>query len=486
MKKIFTLFLFITSFLLLQANHAYAQINTQDSLALVDLYNSTGGPNWIDHTNWLTTAPVSSWYGITLNGSRISSLSLSSNNLNGSIPSSLGNLLELNNFYLQHNKLSGTLPQSLGKLFNLINLRVEDNQLSGLIPLSLGALIRLKSLYLDYNQFSGRIPFSLSILHNLQYLDLSYNQLTGNILFLNFLTNLKFLSLGNNHLYGNIPNSISRLNNLTLLSLNNNNLTGGIPSEIGKLSKLDYLDLSYNQLTGSIPSELGNLSNIESYFLLNNNQLSGEIPSSLTKLAKTVYIHLENNKFTFAGLLNLLNAFPYAVYAPQAVINLTNNNGVLSVSAGSNKNTYHWFNIDASHKLVATIQNDSIYNPGVSGHYYVRVSNSEAPKLTLYSDTVYYNASDNSIALKINNKISSISVYPNPATSFTTLSFNTDGKYSITITDVSGKILQTKTGVTFKGINTIQLDVSKYASGMYLIIITDEKNRKQTLRLNKE
>ena len=43
-----------------------AQVNTQGSLALVDLYDSTGGVSWTKHTNWLTTAPVSTWYGTTL------------------------------------------------------------------------------------------------------------------------------------------------------------------------------------------------------------------------------------------------------------------------------------------------------------------------------------------------------------------------------------------------------------------------------------
>jgi len=47
-------------------------------------------------------------------------------------------------------------------------------------------------------------------------------------------------------------------------------------------------------------------------------------------------------------------------------------------------------------------------------------------------------------------------------------------------------VLQTKAGVAIKGTNIIQLDVSKYASGLYLVTITDGKNRKQTLRLNKE
>jgi len=44
---------------------SFAQsFNTQDSLALVDLYNATNGPGWVNHTNWLTSKPVYTWYGV--------------------------------------------------------------------------------------------------------------------------------------------------------------------------------------------------------------------------------------------------------------------------------------------------------------------------------------------------------------------------------------------------------------------------------------
>lgn len=64
MKQIFTILLIILTICFFKPNSANAQINVNDSLALVDLYNSTNGPNWNDHTNWLTSAPVSTWYGI--------------------------------------------------------------------------------------------------------------------------------------------------------------------------------------------------------------------------------------------------------------------------------------------------------------------------------------------------------------------------------------------------------------------------------------
>ena len=75
---------------------AKAQVNVQDSLALVDLYNSTDGPHWFDHTNWLTTAPVKSWFRITVVGRRVTQIFLYQNNLTGKMLSSLGNLAKQN------------------------------------------------------------------------------------------------------------------------------------------------------------------------------------------------------------------------------------------------------------------------------------------------------------------------------------------------------------------------------------------------------
>jgi len=125
-----------------------------------------------------------------------------------------------------------------------------------------------------------------------------------------------------------------------------------------------------------------------------------------------------------------------------------------------------------------------------SGAHNVEVSNSIATKLTLYSDTITFS----SIIASQQNHIHSIqttdkaysSVYPNPATSNATVSFNAKGKYTITVTDFSGKILLSKTGVSSATKNMYQLDVSRFASGMYNVIITDENNNRQVLKLNKQ
>ena len=58
----------------------------QDSLALVALYNSTGGDEWTRKMNWMTDAPLSSWYGIKLDDNgRVSKIDFDTDNLMGAI-----------------------------------------------------------------------------------------------------------------------------------------------------------------------------------------------------------------------------------------------------------------------------------------------------------------------------------------------------------------------------------------------------------------
>ena len=64
MKTLFT-FCLLFAFCINAAITTKAQVDVNDSLALVDLYNSTNGPSWTHHDNWLT-GPVGSWYGIYL------------------------------------------------------------------------------------------------------------------------------------------------------------------------------------------------------------------------------------------------------------------------------------------------------------------------------------------------------------------------------------------------------------------------------------
>ena len=149
--------------------------------ALVALYESTNGAGWDDNDNWLITNTVDNWYGITVSSGHVHGISLTENNLNGSIPPALGNLSNLLYLSLRMNQLNGSIPPALGNLSNLAYLYLDRNQLSGSIPAELGNLSNLWQLYLNDNQLSGSIPPELGNLSSISYLYLSRNQLSGSI-----------------------------------------------------------------------------------------------------------------------------------------------------------------------------------------------------------------------------------------------------------------------------------------------------------------
>jgi Leucine-rich repeat (LRR) protein len=279
---------FASCVLLIQAD-AHAAISSQERNALIDLYNSSNGANWTNKTGWLGAAGTEcGWYGVNCDATQtsVTVLSLDTNRLSGSIPSSLGSLGNLQYLYLGFNQLSGSIPSSLGSLSNLQRLYLFDNQLSGSIPSSLGSLSNLQYLQLYSNQLDGSIPSSLGDLVNLRGLDLHSNQLSGRI-----------------------PSSLSNLSRLQYLYLWYNQLSGSIPPELGNLGSLQELDLTGNQLSGSIPSSLGNLSNLQ-FLNLGHNQLSGSIPPSLSNLSNLKSLFLEYNALYASdpALLSFLNS----------------------------------------------------------------------------------------------------------------------------------------------------------------------------------
>ena len=138
------------------------QAVSPDRASLVALYNATGGANWTNNTNWLTTAPIGQWHGVTTDGNgRVTNLDLNDNQLSGTIPTQLGNLANLEELLLTRNQLTGTIPAELGSLANLEWLRLNNNQLTGEIPAELGRLTNLTVLHLSGNQLTGCVPASL-------------------------------------------------------------------------------------------------------------------------------------------------------------------------------------------------------------------------------------------------------------------------------------------------------------------------------------
>ncbi len=253
-----------------------------DREALLALYLATGGPNWKHRGNWLSSSEIGDWYGVTADADgRVIALELSSNLLEGELPSELGDLGSLKELTIRKNLLRGEIPPELGGLSNLEVLDLYSNELSGEIPAELGSLTNLSKLVLGYNLLSGEIPAELGNLTRLEELHIGVNELTGRIPpQLGDLANLRSMDLGANLLEGELPSELGKLGNLVTLDIVSNQLSGRIPPELGNLTRVEELKLDGNRLTGGIPPELGNLVWLLELGL-SWNELSGCIPDSL-------------------------------------------------------------------------------------------------------------------------------------------------------------------------------------------------------------
>ncbi len=320
-----------------------------DSLALVDLYNNTNGPEWTISTNWLEEGqPIDTWYGITVTGDRVTRINLIQNSLTGSISDSIGLLTNLRTLSLSFNQLTGPIPSEIGNLGSLLQLNLSNNQLTGEIP------------------------------------DEIFN-----------LTNLNDLLLGQNQFTGSISPSISNLLDLWVLDLSDNLLSGPIPDEFGTLTSLESIDLSNNQFTGSFPENVSTFQALGELRISNNQFTSFPDLSSIPQLAE---LQIEGNNLTFRDIEpNIGVPVTTFTYSPQADITAEKDTilylaseMILSVSTGGDYSQYQWYK-DGSPVGAVSADSTLSFNPvnlDDAGLYACVVTNTLATELTLSSDAV--------------------------------------------------------------------------------------------------
>ncbi|XP_018721656.2 putative receptor-like protein kinase At3g47110 [Eucalyptus grandis] len=248
------------------------------------------------------------------NSTNLEILSIESNAFGGPIPDCIGNLsITLLQFGLSYNNISGTLPSGIGNLINLEYLHMWGNNISGDIPSEIGNLNKLKDLDLNQNNFSGQIPESIGNLRKLIKLNLKSNNLQGSIpLSLGNCQNLLLLDLATNDLSGYIHSEIMSLSSLSIyLDLSQNSLIGSLPAEVGNLKNLGELYLYENKLSQQIPSSIGSCVSMQRLFL-QDNFLEGPLPLTMSSMRGLQVMNVSNNRLSgqipkFLGSLNLTN-----------------------------------------------------------------------------------------------------------------------------------------------------------------------------------
>jgi len=184
-----------------------------DLPALLEIYESTGGENWLNNEGWEAAAqgyrcdPCSekfgAFYGVTCENGRVVCIDFDGvescdfngfggNNLRGAWPK-VG-LARLETLILDDNYLTGDIPD-ISNMPMLRELRVSHNQLTSEIPI-FDRNPHLTTVRLSYNNLVGIIP-DQKIADSISFLTLSNNNLSG--CFSDWMCDLQLCDLKNNN-----------------------------------------------------------------------------------------------------------------------------------------------------------------------------------------------------------------------------------------------------------------------------------------------
>ncbi|GJP86897.1 hypothetical protein CLOP_g16868 [Closterium sp. NIES-67] len=277
-----------------------------------------------DLSTWVASNPCATWRLVNCwtNGF-IRRMEMSYQELFATLPSAIGALTQLEEFFAVHNWIYGDIPESFSNLVNLKNLQLYQNFLNGTIPASMGRMTSLYQLHLNLNYLTGSIPDTFSNLKNMQkfyvpsnllsgpfptvvctmtslrQLRLSYNRFTGPVAgCLSMLKNLNYMYIDTNKFSGVLPSSIGTIMPLTNLFINQNSFIGPLPIALTRLTNLNILFMSSNPyLDGPLPANVGSMKSLTD-LVAEFVPFNGTIPASISKLTKLSRILLDNNQFT--------------------------------------------------------------------------------------------------------------------------------------------------------------------------------------------
>uniref|UniRef100_A0A7S1UXP7 L domain-like protein n=1 Tax=Grammatophora oceanica TaxID=210454 RepID=A0A7S1UXP7_9STRA len=325
---------------------------------------------WKDMTYWMTEKGICLWNGVSCpphlhegqeemhynENSNVVRLNLTANNVQGTLPSELVALENLESLDLSKNGLTGTIPSSIADLKLLKELYLQDNELDGTLATEFGRLGQLRDLFLGTNGLRGSIPTQLGDLTELRALGLDENFLDGTIPEQVYkLRNLMILYLDSNDLTGTISPSLVNLKEMIDLRLRKNFLKGTIPSEMGDLTKLELFYLDDNALTGTIPDTWQTLTHVQEIQLY-KNKLKGPLPASFASLKDLKVLYLDNNQLS--GTIPVT----YGALGDLTTFYLFNNklNGTLPAEVGQMEDLkdFQLYNNDFSGPLPASLGNN--------------------------------------------------------------------------------------------------------------------------------
>jgi len=148
-------------------------------------------------------------------------------------------------------------------------------------------------------------------------------------------------------------------------------------------------------------------------------------------------------------------------------------NGRITVVASGGAGVYNY-----SKNSGVAWQSSNIFNLLTAGTYYIKVKDPLGCASAIDTVAVASNTGSCSTRLAENSNTSGsgdFTVYPNPASSEVTIGFSSDKetRYSVTVADMTGRIIFNVDHNSVVGVNQYEMDLSTLAKGIYLIILNN-------------
>lgn len=428
--------LFIFTLIVFDIN---AQVPTQDSMALVDLYNNTDGPNWTDNTNWLSDQPVNQWYGVSVQNNRVREISLRNNNLSGMLPQSLDALTDLLLIDLASNGITD-LPDDLGDL-SIEVLNLGGNQLTT-FPTAVTKFTNLRTLFLDQNQMTSTLPAAFNNLTNLSRLNLNLNQFSGEFPSIQDLSLLEYFYMTDNQFTGDLSEILPSPGKLFEFYCNENAFSGSINA-----------DAFTQEFDPTIGLDGNDISDITELHNINIRELN-----------------IRRNQLDFADIIPILENGVFSRYSPPGIIFSPGDQTVapgstltLTCNIEGEGTIYEWQK-DNSKIAGATTQTLSIneVTEEDAGSYTCSATNPNVEGLEISQEAIQVTVSNTTSSEEVT--INELEIGPNPAFDYLKVKAE-DAIDQIIIYHVSGqRIYQQVVGQT-----EVLIDISFLTPGPYII-----------------
>ncbi|XP_059449480.1 receptor like protein 22-like [Corylus avellana] len=288
----FDMFLTFKSFTLLDLR--------SNNLTLLTKANSNGTLHQFESLN-LGSCNLRKFPDFLRNQNKLLLLDLSHNNLEGLIPKWFYNVsiesLEFislsDNFLVGFEQSPMVLPWS-----KLSSLDLGNNSLQGSLPIPPPST---RIYRVQRNFIREMSPLLICNQSSLEVLDLSYNNLSDMLppCLGNFSSPLLVLQLRSNNFHGTIPKTWSKESGLKMIDLTENQLQGQVPRSMANCTMLEYLNVGNNQINDLFPFWLGTLSRLK-VLVLRSNAFHGAITSPQTNYTffELHIIDLSQNSFS--------------------------------------------------------------------------------------------------------------------------------------------------------------------------------------------